>query len=151
MGDYGRPGVPQVLLMLTDGQSNRGLKLKVDGSKINTADQLHNNNVMVFSIGVGSDTSHEELSKIASDPDGNHLFEVEDYSALEEIRLQIANQVCTETRQVQTLRSMRPYTLGGRNGYHELPAEMPIFGLAEEDLIQGDMFDQGLSHDRLLE
>ena len=146
---YGRPEVPQVLLMLTDGQSNRGLSLDLGNGPVNTADELHNNNVQVFSIGVGNATSQEELEHIATDPDDIHLYEVDNYESLEDIRLMIAQKVCEyyESQPRQSGRSLgaRRPTMANVGGIErkEIPnfENMPIFKLDDDLVDEGDFLD----------
>ena len=45
----------------------------------------------VYVVGIGDQVNHNELESIASNPDDEHLFEVEDYSMMLEILEQIEN------------------------------------------------------------
>ena len=137
---YGRP-VPQVVLVLTDGKSNRGLDLEVDGVTYDTAADLLDNNVQVFSIGVGNDTSIDELNYMASNPDEDYVFQVEDYSSLEKIRLKMANNMCNSSKEtmLRMLTRSSAKSIGGSEP-KEIPEEMPRFGFPGE-FKESDMFD----------
>ena len=69
------PGIPKVLLLLTDGHSN-GIK------PLQPADDLRKTGVSIFSIGVGSSVSQTELKEIASDPDSDYVFKLDSFDQL---------------------------------------------------------------------
>ena len=48
----------------------------------------------MFAIGVGKRVDRQELSDIASDPDEDHMFMVDDYSALRSIIELLAARTC---------------------------------------------------------
>ena len=69
------PGIPKVLVLLTDGKSNgKGV--------LDPANALRNQGVNIFSIGVGSGVSKAELNLIASDPDKDYVFELTSFNDL---------------------------------------------------------------------
>ena len=62
------PGIPKVLVLLTDGKSQ--------GDPVSPPAQvLKNMGVSIFSIGVGSGVSISQLNAIASDPDSEYVFQ----------------------------------------------------------------------------
>ena len=70
------PGIPKVLLLLTDGESNGTPPGK-------PANELRNLGVRIFSIGLGlSDKFQKELKQIASDPDTDHVFTLNSFNQL---------------------------------------------------------------------
>lgn len=101
---YGRPNARQFLILITDGKSSKGLKLKdkQTKTKIDTAKALHDNNIVTFAIGVGQETDREELEKIASDPDEDFKFDLDSYDALEGVRSKITEFAC-ESRKIRQL------------------------------------------------
>ena len=50
--------------------------------------------IMMFAIGVGKYVDRKELSDIASDPDGDHMFMVDDFNALSTILEMLAVKTC---------------------------------------------------------
>ena len=96
--NYGRPGVDQYLLVLTDGASTNGLLLDDgNGGQYNIATAILQAGVTVFSVGVGSAISVDELNTIASNPDSNYVYQLEDFDALTNIRLLVVGDVCLRT------------------------------------------------------
>ena len=69
------PGIPKVLVLLTDGYSN-------GKSVYSPATALKNLGVNIFSVGVGSSVSVMELNDIASDPDGDYVFQLDSFNEL---------------------------------------------------------------------
>ncbi|XP_067933904.1 vitrin-like [Watersipora subatra] len=79
-----REGVTRVMLLLTDGWSHNQLALPF-GVLWPSARLRLQHNVNVYVVGIGDQVNHNELESIASNPDDEHLFEVEDYSMMLEI------------------------------------------------------------------
>ena len=69
------PGIPKVLLLLTDGYSN-GIEPHRPASR------LRDLGVSIFSISVGRAVSILELNGIASDPDKDLCFETEFFQSI---------------------------------------------------------------------
>lgn len=104
---HGRVDVPQIVMLVTDGKSTKGLKVKdpITKSKIHTAQALHDNGVITFAIGVGKSTDKEELKTIASNPDDSFMYDLDNFDALESIRHQITEFACKSRKQAATGRS----------------------------------------------
>ena len=83
-----RPDVPRIAIVLTDGRSNDPLYTMKESELTRKA------GVTLFAIGVGDDASTYELSRIASNPDKNYVFKVENYDALIKIRELLAIKAC---------------------------------------------------------
>ena len=64
-----RNGVPNVEVILTDGQDNVEV-----GSAATEARLSANENIEMFVVGVGNNVNIPEINKIASDPDSTHAF-----------------------------------------------------------------------------
>ncbi|CAG5135397.1 unnamed protein product, partial [Candidula unifasciata] len=79
-----------VIIILSDGQSNN---LK---ETIAEASHAHSDGVYIFSIGIGNKTEAEELMALASDPDDQFVFHVNDYEALSEIKELLAIKTCDD-------------------------------------------------------
>ena len=105
--NFGRPEVKQILVLITDGKSTKGLKLKdkKTKTKVNTAQRLHDNGVLTFAIGVGSETDQDELDLIATDPNQQFKYQIDSYKDLESIRHQIGQFVCQQGQGLQIGRS----------------------------------------------
>uniref|UniRef100_A0A3P8P5U6 VWFA domain-containing protein n=1 Tax=Astatotilapia calliptera TaxID=8154 RepID=A0A3P8P5U6_ASTCA len=86
-----RPDVKKVLIVITDGESN-------DRYDLENATQLAGNqNIVRFVIGVGNafilTEAKKELRTIASSPSGNHVFQVQNFNALEIIRQSLQDKI----------------------------------------------------------
>ena len=80
-----RPGIPNVLLVLTDGQSQ--------DSVTEPAQKLRDLGVTVFSVGIGTDYVIQELNNMATDPDNQHVFTA-NFDAMQTIAQKITGRVC---------------------------------------------------------
>uniref|UniRef100_I3KW07 VWFA domain-containing protein n=1 Tax=Oreochromis niloticus TaxID=8128 RepID=I3KW07_ORENI len=86
-----RPDVKKVLIVITDGQSNDRYDLG------NAAQLAGNQNIVRFAIGVGNaffqPEAKKELRTIASSPSDNHVFQVQNFNALEIIRQSLQDKI----------------------------------------------------------
>ena len=80
-----RPGVPHMLLVLTDGQSQ--------DSVTEPAQKLRDFGVTVFSIGIGTNYNKQDLNNMASDPDSEHVFTA-DFNDMQTLVQKIKGSVC---------------------------------------------------------
>ena len=80
-----RPGVPHMLLVLTDGQSQ--------DSVTEPAQKLRDLGVTVFSVGIGTKYVKQELNNMATDPDNEHVFTA-NFDAMQTIAQKITGRVC---------------------------------------------------------
>ena len=81
-----RPGVANILIVMTDGKSNQPTLTTQETVK------LHQMNVKVFAIGIGSGADRNELSRIASD--ANHVFQVQNFDALNTLNAELKKTAC---------------------------------------------------------
>jgi len=104
MQNHGRPGVPQILILLTDGESSQGLTFPYVGAPdaYNTGSELHAQNINTFVVAVGNEISDDENTLIASDPDSKYYHRMADFDALESVELGIKSLVCGMTRKNPT-------------------------------------------------
>ena len=65
-------GIPHVVILLTDGQSNEPTLTA------QAAHRVHNDNIEVYSVGIGDGINKTELQIIASDP--NYVYLITDFS-----------------------------------------------------------------------
>ncbi|CAH1791714.1 unnamed protein product [Owenia fusiformis] len=85
----GRGGdVPRIAVVITDGISSDRKKTVLE------AKQLHQKGVTVFAIGVGANINKKELEAIASDPDEQYVYTVDNYDALDTIKNMLAMKAC---------------------------------------------------------
>lgn len=84
-----RPGVAKVVVILTDG-----LSISPDITA-REAKLLQNTGVQIFSIGIGEGVDKQELEDMASKPADKFLLHVDDFGALDGIRMMLAARACT--------------------------------------------------------
>lgn len=83
-----RPNVPNIVIVITDGKSqDRAYTSK-------RAAELRRSGAVVFSIGIGRAVGITELKAIATGPDTNHVFRVNNFKALESIKKELATKTC---------------------------------------------------------
>ncbi|XP_072268435.1 collagen alpha-4(VI) chain-like isoform X2 [Pyxicephalus adspersus] len=94
-GGRANDGVPQIAVVITDGQSQDNIK---DPSK-----QVKEAGITLYAIGI-KDALLTELNEIASDPDEKHVYNVADFTALQGISQNMLQVLCTTveeaTRQI---------------------------------------------------
>ncbi|XP_074641282.1 matrilin-1-like [Tubulanus polymorphus] len=81
-----RPGSPSILILITDGQSNR------PHLTYEEAEAAKKSGMIFFTVGVGSQVNQEELEKIAMSLE--FVFHVSDYSSLDAILSKVARKTC---------------------------------------------------------
>ncbi|CAG5134012.1 unnamed protein product, partial [Candidula unifasciata] len=85
-----RPGVPKIVIVCTDGQSNDPNATAIEAAN------LKNSNVLVLSIGIGVSVNKEELETIATFP--ADVFVVIDYNQLLSIVYDYSEMICDEVK-----------------------------------------------------
>lgn len=86
--DAKRSNALSLAIVLTDGQSNSAV------DTVDSANNLHNADVMVFCIGIGSNLNENELRAIASNPDDKFLINANDFTTLHSKITQLTNSLC---------------------------------------------------------
>ncbi|OCT74223.1 hypothetical protein XELAEV_18033181mg [Xenopus laevis] len=82
-------GVPQIVIVMTDGESH-------DKAKLNeTARQLEQEGIIIYAIGIGKEANTEELVTMAGTE--GKWFMVENFSGLQDIRVQVSEAMCNKT------------------------------------------------------
>ncbi|RVE59544.1 hypothetical protein OJAV_G00189790 [Oryzias javanicus] len=86
-----RPNANKILIVITDGESSDSGQLQ------GAIDEAKSKNIVRYAIGVGgaftSFTGKQELDFIASDPKQKHVFQVESFEALDNIRNALQSQI----------------------------------------------------------
>ncbi|XP_069121966.1 uncharacterized protein [Argopecten irradians] len=78
----------KVLVVITDGVSNDRL------NTIHAAEDIHANNIVTFTIGVGSHINNEELNDIATSPSCTHVMTVSGFTDLKALKQEIQEKTC---------------------------------------------------------
>uniref|UniRef100_A0A3Q0SWU7 Collagen alpha-1(XXI) chain n=1 Tax=Amphilophus citrinellus TaxID=61819 RepID=A0A3Q0SWU7_AMPCI len=89
LSERGQAGVSRIAVVLTDGKSQDEV--------LKAAEAARKKGVILFAIGVGSETEMDELRAIANKPFSTYVFSVEDYKAISRIMQIIRQKLCEET------------------------------------------------------
>ncbi len=89
----GRTGVPWIEILLTDGQENRGR------DSLEAAQEAADNNIIIYTIGLGDDVDEDRLKEIANITGGKYYF-APTSEDLEDIYTQIAFQIFGEDKDI---------------------------------------------------
>lgn len=85
-GSRAKDGVPQIVILVTDGESNDEVQ--------DAADQLKRDGVFVYVVGINIQDV-QELQKIASEPFEEFLFTTENFNILQELSGSLSQAVCS--------------------------------------------------------
>lgn len=85
-GSRSREGVPQVAVVITDGQAQDNIQAPAKAVK--------NAGITLYAVGI-KDAVLSELQEIASDPIETHVYNVADFAALQGISQNILQVLCT--------------------------------------------------------
>ena len=83
-----RPNVPDIAIVITDGQSNDVALTTAEAKKLRDA------GVTVLAIGVGSGITKSELNAIATDPDSSHVYSADNFDALKSLKALLSTKAC---------------------------------------------------------
>ncbi|XP_051999267.1 collagen, type XXVIII, alpha 1b [Xyrauchen texanus] len=95
---FARPGVRKVAVVITDGQTDHRDNVKLQDA----VEEAHSANITMLVIGVvnQSDPIYEdfkqELTSIASKPDEEHVFFIEDFKTLYEVESKLLQKICED-------------------------------------------------------
>ncbi|RUS89867.1 hypothetical protein EGW08_002397 [Elysia chlorotica] len=78
----------QIAIVITDGDSND------KSATAASAKRMRDKGITVFSIGVGDGPDQAELRAIASDPDNTHVFSVNNFNSLNQIKAALQQRAC---------------------------------------------------------
>ena len=92
-----RPDAQNILYVLTDGQSSS------PAATVLQANEVRNNNIKTYAIGIGSRVMKAELDNIATTSD--YAIQVADFSNLQTLTAKLRNDLCSGE-----VESIKPYT-----------------------------------------
>uniref|UniRef100_A0A3Q1IWW3 Collagen alpha-1(XXVIII) chain n=1 Tax=Anabas testudineus TaxID=64144 RepID=A0A3Q1IWW3_ANATE len=93
-----RPGVRKVAIVITDGQTDKREPVKLDIA----VREAHAANIEMYALGIvnSSDPTQaeflRELNLIASDPDSEHMYLIDDFNTLPALESKLVNQFCED-------------------------------------------------------
>ncbi|XP_034042622.1 collagen, type XXVIII, alpha 2a [Thalassophryne amazonica] len=95
-----RPGVRKVAIVITDGQTDKREPVKLDIA----VREAHAANIEMYALGIvnSSDPTQaeflRELNLIASDPDSEHMYRIDDFNTLSALESQLVSQFCEDEK-----------------------------------------------------
>lgn len=100
-----RDNAAKIGIIVTDGQSSNVLLTVWEAAK------TKRKGIRLFAIGIGGNTNSRELQGIASKPESDHVFEINNFDALESIRQILAVRTCEGTKiiSLNNPTSINPY------------------------------------------
>ncbi|XP_075127409.1 collagen alpha-4(VI) chain-like [Leptodactylus fuscus] len=125
-GGRAKDGVPQIAVVITDGQSQDNVK--------EPATRVKNSGITLYAIGI-KDALLSELNEIASDPDEKYVYNVADFTALQGISHNMLQVLCTTVE--EATRQIGQIAQGCRNANK---ADI-VFLVESSDHITADAFE----------
>ncbi|XP_073726784.1 uncharacterized protein col28a2b [Misgurnus anguillicaudatus] len=122
-----RTGVRKVAIVITDGQTDKREPVKLDIA----VREAHAANIEMYALGIvnTSDPTHveflQELNLIASDPDSEHMYYIDDFNTLPALESQLVSQLCEDENGVLILNRINGFQNGhsingnGRTNTHK--------------------------------
>ena len=83
-----RPNVPNVAIIVTDGQSGNPPLTASEAKKARDA------GITILAIGVGSGARTSELNAMATDPDSTHVYKADNFDALTSLQALLSTKAC---------------------------------------------------------
>ena len=86
-----RPNVPNVAIIVTDGQSNNPTLTAAEAKK------ARDKGITIIALGVGHGIRKSELNEMATDPDSSHVYTADNFDALASLQAFVSNKACEGT------------------------------------------------------
>ncbi|NXA62437.1 COSA1 protein, partial [Mohoua ochrocephala] len=99
-----RPAVRKVAVVITDGQADRRDKVQLD----TVVREAHATNIEIFVIGIVQRTDPhyddflKEMQLIATDPDDEHVYQIDDFITLSALENKLITKICKNESAVYT-------------------------------------------------
>ncbi|KAK6310137.1 hypothetical protein J4Q44_G00200180 [Coregonus suidteri] len=115
-----RTGVRKVAIVITDGKTDKREPVKLDIA----VREAHAANIEMYALGIvnTSDTTQDEfmreLNLIASDPDSEHMYLIDDFNTLPALESKLVSQFCEDENGALVMnRIANGFGTNGNNGY----------------------------------
>ena len=83
-----RENATKIIIVVTDGRSQKTYLTQ------DVAKYLQDDGITIFAVSIGFRLDEKELAAIASDPDDNHYFSLDEYSSVLPVRERIDDKIC---------------------------------------------------------
>ncbi|XP_068428785.1 collagen, type XXVIII, alpha 2a [Clinocottus analis] len=113
-----RPGVRKVAIVITDGQTDKRESVKLDIA----VREAHAANIEMYALGIvnSSDPTQmeflQELNLIASDPDSEHMYLIDDFNTLPALESKLVSQFCEDENGALIYNRIKNGNWNGNNG-----------------------------------
>uniref|UniRef100_A0A3B4VA42 Collagen alpha-1(XXVIII) chain n=1 Tax=Seriola dumerili TaxID=41447 RepID=A0A3B4VA42_SERDU len=117
-----RPGVRKVAIVITDGQTDKREPVKLDIA----VREAHAANIEMYALGIvnSSDPTQteflRELNLIASDPDSEHMYLIDDFNTLPALESKLVSQFCEDENGALIYNRITNGHWNGNNGNEEI-------------------------------
>ncbi|XP_019110757.2 collagen, type XXVIII, alpha 2a isoform X1 [Larimichthys crocea] len=114
-----RPGVRKVAIVITDGQTDKREPVKLDIA----VREAHAANIEMYALGIvnSSDPTQaeflQELNLIASDPDSEHMYLIDDFNTLTALESKLVSQFCEDENGALIYNRVTNGHWNGNNGH----------------------------------
>ncbi|KAM8748351.1 collagen, type XXVIII, alpha 2a [Acanthopagrus schlegelii] len=114
-----RPGVRKVAIVITDGQTDKREPVKLDIA----VREAHAANIEMYALGIvnSSDPTQaeflRELNLIASDPDSEHMYLIDDFNTLPALESKLVSQFCEDENGALIYNRITNGHWNGNNGH----------------------------------
>ncbi|XP_040912371.1 collagen, type XXVIII, alpha 2a [Toxotes jaculatrix] len=114
-----RPGVRKVAIVITDGQTDKREPVKLDIA----VREAHAANIEMYALGIvnSSDPTQaeflRELNLIASDPDTEHMYLIDDFNTLTALESKLVSQFCEDENGALIYNRITNGHWNGNNGH----------------------------------
>ncbi|KAG8000680.1 Bardet-Biedl syndrome 5 protein-like protein [Nibea albiflora] len=114
-----RPGVRKVAIVITDGQTDKREPVKLDIA----VREAHAANIEMYALGIvnSSDPTQaeflRELNLIASDPDSEHMYLIDDFNTLTALESKLVSQFCEDENGALIYNRITNGHWNGNNGH----------------------------------
>ncbi|XP_053733766.1 collagen, type XXVIII, alpha 2a [Synchiropus splendidus] len=114
-----RPGVRKVAIVITDGQTDKREPVKLDIA----VREAHAANIEMYALGIVNSTDPtqaeflRELDLIASDPDSEHMYLIDDFNTLPALESQLVSQFCEDENGALIYNRVTNGHWNGNNGH----------------------------------
>ncbi|KAM9346835.1 collagen, type XXVIII, alpha 2a [Symphorus nematophorus] len=114
-----RPGVRKVAIVITDGQTDKREPVKLDIA----VREAHAANIEMYALGIvnSSDPTQaeflRELNLIASDPDSEHMYLIDDFNTLPALESKLVSQFCEDENGALIYNRITNGNWNGNNGH----------------------------------
>ncbi|XP_028834922.1 collagen alpha-1(XXVIII) chain [Denticeps clupeoides] len=134
-----RPGVRKVAIVITDGQTDKRDPVKLDMA----VREAHAANIEMYALGIvnTSDPTQkeflQELKFIASDPDNEHVYLIDDFNTLSALESKLVSQFCEDENGDVIFSRINGHTYGYTNGNQNNLNGNNGYGHTHKDTLNG--------------